>query len=292
VDEPLHCYRHPNRETYLTCSECGRPICTDCMRHAPVGIRCPEHANIGAPRPSAVRTARQVRGTIMGHPAPATTALIGLNVLVYLITVGQGGGLGSPGGSLYDKGALVGSAVGHGDYWRLVTAMFLHAGLLHIASNMFALWIIGTAVEYRIGTERYLLLYFVSGLAGSAGALVFPLLHSGGTLTIHYYPDLPTVGASGAIFGMMGAWLVLDYLATGSLAGQAMTLIVLNLVLSLAIPNISVGGHAGGLVGGILGTLALMKTRYRRQRWLGPALVAAVGVVSVVLAIARARGTI
>lgn len=280
MDEPLHCYRHPSRETYLTCSECGRPICTDCMHHAPVGIRCPEHANVGAVRPNATRTVRQVRGTFMQHPAPVTVGLIGINVLVFLVTVSQGGGLNAPGGRVFDQGALVGVYVGQGDWWRLFTAMFLHAGLLHIGFNMFALWMLGSWVEQAIGPFRFLLVYLSSGLAGSAGALIVSGL------------NVPTVGASGAIFGIMGALLVLEYLQTGSLAGQAMTLIVINLVLSVAIPNISIGGHVGGLVGGIVGTFALARTRYLRNKLIGPALVVLVGIVAVAVAVARAKGTI
>lgn len=278
VDEPLRCYRHPDRETYVSCSECGRGICPDCMVFAPVGIRCPDHANLGGVKRTPQRTARQVRGSVSGMPAPVTMALIALNLLVYLVTVGQGGGLNAPGGTLFEKGALVGFLVGQGDWWRLFTAMFLHAGLLHIAFNMLALWWLGSIVEQALGPLRFLLLYVASGLAGSAGALVISGL------------DVPTVGASGAIFGIMGALLVLEYLQTGSFAGQAMTMIVVNLALTFAIPNISIGGHVGGLVGGIVGTLALVKTRYREPRSVGPALVVLVGAASVALAVARARG--
>jgi membrane associated rhomboid family serine protease len=250
------------------------------MHHAPVGIRCPDHSNVGAAKPSATRTVRQVKGSILGHPAPVTAALVAINVVVYLITVVQGGGLNQPGGKLYAKGVLVGVWVGQGDYWRLFTVMFLHGGVLHIAFNMFALWWLGSIVEQLIGPFRFLLVYVASGLAGSAGALIVSGLYT------------PTVGASGAIFGIMGALLVLEYMQTGSLAGPAMSMIVLNLVISVTIPGISLGGHVGGLIGGIVSTLALAKTRHVRQRWVGPALVVGVGAVSVALAIARAKGTI
>ncbi len=280
VDEPLHCYRHPDRETRLACSECGRPICTDCMHHAPVGIRCPEHSNVGAVKPSATRAVRQVRGNITRHAAPVTASLVGINVLVYLVTVAQGGGLNAPGGKVFAQGELVGLYVGQGDYWRLFTVMFLHGGVLHIAFNMFALWWLGSIVEQLIGPVRFLLVYLASGLAGSAGALIVSGLY------------VPTVGASGAIFGIMGALLILEFMQTGSLAGQAMTMIVINLALTAAIPGISIGGHLGGLVGGIVGTFALAKTRRMRPPWIGPALVVGVGVVSVAVAIARAKGTI
>lgn len=277
MDEHQHCYRHPDRETLVSCSECGRPICEECMNFAPVGIRCPEHAAVGGKRASSgprrqMRTARRRAGSLA---APATVTLVAINVLVYLVTVAQGAGIGRPGGSLFENGALVGLLVADGEWWRLVTAMFLHASILHIAFNMFALYWLGTIVEEAIGTGRFVLIYFASGLAGSAGALVFSS------------PVDVTVGASGAIFGIMGALLVLEYMTTGSFAGQAMGLIVINMVITFTIPNISVGGHLGGLIGGIAATYALMRTRYARPSWIGPALVAGIGVASVVVAYIR-----
>jgi membrane associated rhomboid family serine protease len=250
------------------------------MTFAPVGIKCPDHAGVGAPRRSpqqrASQPARQARRTVGGLEAPATVALVVLNVLVYMITVYQGTGVGRPGGELFEKGALIGAAISvDGDWYRLVTAMFLHASLLHLAFNMLALYWLGTVVEQALGTGRYLLVYFVSGIAGSAGALLFSS------------PFAVTVGASGAIFGIMGALLVLEYRATGTFAGQALGLIVVNLALTFAIPNISKGGHVGGLVGGILATFALAHFRYSRPRSLGPALVALIAVVSLVLAYVR-----
>jgi membrane associated rhomboid family serine protease len=243
------------------------------MTFAPVGIRCPDHAGVGAPRPSAARTARQTRGRIAGLDAPATVALVAANVLVYLITVGQGGGLNQPGGQAFERGALVGVLVADGDWYRLVSAMFLHASVIHLAFNMLALWWLGSVVEQALGTWRYLLIYFASGLAGSAGALLLS-----GPLAI-------TVGASGAIYGILGALLILEYLSTGRLAGPALTLIVLNLAITLTIPNISIGGHVGGLVGGVLATLALTQVRrVTRSALVGPALVGLVAVASVAVA--------
>ena len=121
--------------------------------------------------------------------------------------------------------------------------MFLHASILHIGFNMYALWVIGTPVEQYLGRARFVGLYFVSGLAGSAGGLL-------------QAPHSPILGASGAIFGILGAMLIIEYQVTGRLAGNALTFIVINLVISFAIPNISWGGHVGGLIGGILIMLA------------------------------------
>jgi membrane associated rhomboid family serine protease len=248
--ETQHCYRHPDRETGLSCSECGRPICADCATFAPVGIRCPDHATAtGRSNPATRLKPRPVRRApgiaLATNQAPVTYTLIAINVLIYLIGASQGGGLNSPGGgpgSLYYKLWLDAPQLAGGGWWRPLTTMFLHASLLHIGFNMFALWVIGRPVEQYLGTARYIGLYFVSGLAGSAGAL----LQTPGV----------TVGASGAIFGILGAMLIIEWQATGRLAGNAMTLIVINLVISFAIPGISWGGHVGGLIGGILITLA------------------------------------
>jgi membrane associated rhomboid family serine protease len=276
MSETPRCYRHPDRETLVSCSECGRPICEECMTFAPVGIRCPDHASVAkGPRPSPVQRARHAQRSVSRSDAPATMILVGLNVLVYIITVVQGGGLSQPGGRVFEEGALVGVLVSDGEWWRLVGAMFLHASVIHLAFNMFALYWLGSIVESALGTGRYLLLYLAAGLAGSAGALLFSS------------PFAITVGASGAIFGLMGALLMLEYLATGSLAGQAMTLIVLNLVITFAIPNISIGGHLGGLVGGIAATFALTKLRHVRPAFLAPAAVVAIGVASLVVAYVR-----
>jgi membrane associated rhomboid family serine protease len=288
TSETRYCYRHPDRPTGLSCSECGRPICTDCMTPAAVGIRCPDHA--GGRSRSAGGGGRQVRARrgvaraerrVGATPGLVTKVLIGLNVAVYLVTAVQGAGLNAPGGSLFAKWVLFGPAVAQGDWWRLVTAMFLHASVLHIAFNMFALWMIGTPVEEYLGRARFLGLYLVSGLAGSAGSLI-------------QTPGL-TVGASGAIFGILGAMLIIEYQLTGSLAGNAMTWIVINLVLSFTISSISVGGHIGGLIGGILVTLAY--ARYRRGHasygGLGPVGVlglVAVAVASVAIAYWQVRG--
>jgi len=175
--------------------------------------------------------------------------------VIYLITVVQGAGLNSPGGSLFNRLVLVGSNSRLGffgrpgdlahdhEWWRLFTSAFLHASVLHIAFNMFALWVIGRPVEQYLGRSRYIGLYLVSGLAGGAGAVI-------------QAPFQPVVGASGAIFGILGAMLIIEWQLTGRLAGNAMTLIVINLVISFAIPGISWGGHVGGLIGGILITLA------------------------------------
>ena len=285
----MRCYRHPDRETYISCSECGRPICTECMTPAPVGQRCPEHS--GQPQGVARMTTGVRRAASQGGTGVVTRALIAVNVVIYLAELAQGAGLNANAGSIYENGVLVSSAVdshghivgvAHGDYWRLITAAFLHYGPLHLGLNMLALYWFGTPVEHYLGRFRYLLVYLVSGLAGSAGALIVT-------------PNTPTVGASGAIFGILGAALVLERQRAYVLGGSAMGVIAINLVFSFTFSNISIGGHIGGLIGGALCMLALSRFgrghgAYGRIGATGIAGVVAVAVASVVIAYWRARG--
>jgi membrane associated rhomboid family serine protease len=285
--EPRYCYRHPDRETGLSCSDCGRAGWAACAPGAPGGVRCPQHAS-GRRGPATKIRPRPVRRApgiaLATGVAPITRALIGINVVVYLITVVQGpGGLNSPGGSVYVRWVLYGPLVAHGGWYRLVSAMFLHASIVHIAFNMFALWVIGRPVEQYLGPVRYVGLYLVSGLAGSAGALL-------------QAPLSPTVGASGAIFGILGAMVILEWQVTGQLAGQAMSLVAINLVISFLIPGISWGGHVGGLIGGILIMLAYAHWSDRGRAQYGqigiPGLIGlfTVAAASVAIAYFRVRG--
>ena len=205
-------------------------------------------------------TVRRAEGVALATgSAPITKALIAINLAVYLITVEQGGGgLNSPGGSLLERWILYGPVVAHGDWYRLVTSMFLHANLLHIGFNMYALWVIGTPVEQYLGRARYVGLYFVSGLAGSAGALLWTPLGFG-------------LGASGAVFGVLGAMMILEWQITGRLAGNAMTWIAINLVIDFVYNSsggsISIGAHIGGAIGGILITLGYAHWRGGRAQY-------------------------
>ena len=283
--EPRYCYRHPDRETGLSCSDCGRPICPDCATFAPVGIRCPDHAGTRAAKmplqikPPRVRRAQGV--ALATGSAPITKALVAINVGIYLVGVSQGGGLNNPGGSLFAKLWLDAPDVAHGGWWRLITTAFLHASLIHIGFNMFALFAFGRPVEQYLGPIRYLGLYLVAGLAGSAGALI--------------QTPFVTVGASGAIFGVLGAMAILEWQVTGRLAGQAMSLIAINLLITFAIPGISWGGHVGGLIGGVLVTLGYAHWRGSRAHYgqlsvEGIVGLVAVAAVSAVIAYYKVRG--
>jgi len=277
----MRCYRHPDRETGLSCSDCGRPICTDCMTIAPVGLRCPEHAT---QRPRAARMAAPsaARNALRGQTAIVTQVLIALNVGVYLIQLGMGAGVNADTGWIFEKGVLWLPFLQQGDWWRLITAAFLHHGPLHLGLNMLALYWFGAPVEMFLGRARFLLLYLVGGLAGSAGALIAT-------------PHSPTVGASGAIFGILGAALVLERQRLYVLGGSALTVIVVNIVFTLVVPGISIGGHLGGLAGGALATLALShfgRTHpvYGRAGLVGIAGVIAVGALSVLISYWKVRG--
>ncbi len=276
----MRCYRHPDRETYISCSDCGRPICTECMTPAPVGQRCPEHSG----QPQGVRRVAKGarRNPFEGTTALVTKGLIALNVLIYVVTAVQGNGINSPGGSLFAKWVLYGPAVANGDWWRLITSAFLHANLIHIAFNMYFLWFVGSAVESALGRGRFIAVYLISGLAGSAGALVFT-------------PTSPTVGASGALFGLLGAALVLERQRSYVLGGSAAALILINLILSFSLSNISVGGHIGGLIGGILCALVLSRfgrghAAYTRVGLWGVAGLCGVGLLSLAVAYLKVRG--
>ena len=255
------CYRHKDRETGVSCSNCGNPICPDCMTATPVGMRCPECSR----QRTEVRTMRDV------HADPTVAyVLIAINVLMYF------GQQASPDNAVYRDFVLYGPFVADGEWWRLLTAGFLHGGLFHLLLNMYALFFLGRMLEPALGHVRFGAIYFAALLAGSFGAVLLS-------------PDTPVVGASTAIFGLFGAAIVMarnrgiDIMASG--LGP---ILILNLVITF-FPglNISIGGHLGGLVGG--GIAALLMDRVARGRvGAGVAACVAVGAVAAAGAIAVA----
>jgi membrane associated rhomboid family serine protease len=243
------CYRHPGRETNVHCSNCGRPICPDCMTVTPVGMRCPECAR------ERTRVTRMTPGLHVGR-APATYILIAINVIAFIAEVGSGSGLGrfEASGSIFKDFSLYGPAVADGEWYRLVTSAFLHAGLLHILFNMVALYILGSLLEPGIGTPRFLAVYFVSLLAGSFGALLVS-------------PDAHSLGASGAVFGVMSAaFIVARHRGVEQLAGQIGFYIIINIVFTIGVPGISIGAHFGGLIAGALCALLIVFAERRARR--------------------------
>jgi membrane associated rhomboid family serine protease len=236
-EEPRYCYRHPSRETLLRCSTCERPICPECMTSAPVGIRCPECAH-GLKVRSMV--GRRTGPSVAGVPL-VTGVLIAVNVLVWLLEQSHGGSSGS----WYQSGALYAPLVHDGEWTRVITGAFLHADFGHIALNMLSLWFVGSALEQLIGPLRFGAIYAISLLGGSAGAM---LIES----------NVPVVGASGAIFGLFGA-LVYHLWRQGVPIMQSSIgmILVLNLAGTFILPNISIGGHLGGLASGALAAVVL-----------------------------------
>jgi membrane associated rhomboid family serine protease len=263
------CYRHPKRETGVRCSNCERPICPDCMTSTPVGMRCPECARRGATR---VRTMRSV-----SDEPSLTYILIGINVLAGIGSL-LGGGGGATSSSLTHDGGLSAHFIADGEYYRLITAGFLHAGVFHLLTNMLSLWILGTIIEPAIGRWRFGLIYFVSLLCGSFGALLLS-------------PDELTVGASGAIFGLLAAAAVVAWNRGFSLMESGLGIwIGLNLLITFTVPNISIGGHLGGLVGGGITALLLLelRDRIRVPEYVPALLCVAIGTAAVVGSIAVA----
>jgi membrane associated rhomboid family serine protease len=206
------------------------------MTPTPVGMRCPECS-----RERTRVTSGPVAAASAGA-APATFALIVICVGVYMVEIAtSSGGLNTGASSLITSFGLQGAAVGDGEWYRLITGGFLHAGLLHLGFNMFALYFLGRILEPSIGTPRFLSVYFASLLAGSFGAILLS-----GNFVV-------TVGASGAVFGIFGATLMI---ARGrgmdTIARQIGVILGINLLITFAIPGISIGGHLGGLIGGVL----------------------------------------
>ncbi|WP_242882837.1 rhomboid family intramembrane serine protease [Actinomadura litoris] len=237
------CYRHPGRETYVRCTRCDRYICPECMRDAAVGHQCVECVADGN---RGVRRARAV--TPLGVPGAAsavpvvTYSLIGLCVLAYLVELSSWRFIADYmmiGQATLINGNTIG--VSEGEWYRLVTSMFLHQrggsfGIAHILFNMWALWAIGPALEQVLGRWRYLALYMLSGLGGSV-------------LLYLVDPGNSAVGASGAIFGLFGAYFVIGR-RLGGQVGPIVFLLVINLVITFSVPDISWEGHIGGLVTG------------------------------------------
>ena len=260
IGVPEHCYRHPNVETGAHCTRCGRPICPECMIAAPVGHQCPGCVN-QARREFRQGPGRRIASANIRRRASATTVLLLLIGAVYVLEVVTGGPgslmTGPSGLKLIELGASVALArlpngdlvgIAAGQNWRLVSVMFLHAGLLHIAFNAYALWIFGTVVEQELGRLRFLLIFFATGIAASATSYAFG-------------PNAVGVGASGAIFGIFGAFVTYNYrrrhlaIAAARLRSAVM-IVVINMVLALSIQGIDWRAHVGGFIAGLFAGFA------------------------------------
>lgn len=266
------CYRHPDRQSFVLCQRCGRTICGECQTPAPVGFICPEcmrEQRASAPRtkPAILTRARSAAGR--GAPV-VTYSLIGITLAVYLLQL-------IPGLAVTDRLLYAGvySIPGNFEPWRMLTSVFVHStGLIfHVLLNMYTLWIFGQLLEGLLGRWRFLSLYLISGLAGSVGVLWLG------------DPRTGVVGASGAIFGLLGAFLVIQRRLGGS-ATQLLILLGINLVIGF-IPgfNIAWQAHLGGLVAGALVGFIFVETRKRDQRGLQIGLLVGLTLVLLLLSL-------
>ena len=263
------CYRHPARTTGASCTRCARPICPDCMVQAPVGHHCPTCV---AEARGDMRKVRRVAFARRGGGRPGAgvvaglvaAALIAVNVVVFVLDLG---------GDLTLRFADNAALVAAGEYYRMLTAAFLHSGLLHLAFNMLGLYLFGSQVEGAVGSGRFLALYLLAAVAGSA--------------TSHFFgaPFTYGVGASGAVFGIFGAFFVIARarsLDTAQIGG----LIVVNLLIGAVVPRIDNAAHVGGLVtGAVIATVYEWAGR-RRGSGAVAAQVGAVAAVAVLIAVA------
>lgn len=243
-----YCYRHPDRQSFVLCQRCGRTICGECQTPAAVGFHCPEcmkEARASAPRRKpAIVTAFRSSST-----APVVTwSIIALCVIVFGVQYLTGGPT---------SGAATAALVYFPPFtefepWRMLTALFLHGSFLHILFNMYSLLIFGPILEHALGRWRFLVLYLLSGLGGSVAVLLIA-------------PTIAVVGASGAIFGLLGAFFVIQR----KLGGNSLQLVIvigLNLVIGFVIPNIAWQAHIGGLVVGGIVAFVFLRTRAAGRR--------------------------
>ncbi|WP_435769673.1 rhomboid family intramembrane serine protease [Nocardioides sp. SYSU DS0651] len=289
------CYRHPGRETYIRCQRCDRPICPDCMQEASVGFQCPDCVAEGR------RTVRQAKGAYGGRPSanPGATSLvlIVVNAAIWIaITIAGGSGsrlvellalrargLCRAGDGYYltseqvcaaDDAARWVYGVSDGAYWQLLTSMFTHVQPLHLGFNMLAIWVLGPQLESILGRVRYLALYLLSGLTASVAVYWLSAEYSS------------TVGASGSVFGLLGALLVVG-LKRGDYVQGLLLWLGINVVITFAVPNVSWQGHLGGLAGGALIAAILVFAPRERRTTLQVAGLAVLAVLLVAATVAR-----
>lgn len=243
--EAATCYRHPEREAHIRCTRCNRRICPDCMVSASVGFHCPECVREGN---KAVRQARtRFGGRVTDDPGWVTRVLIGINVIALVAQ------FASP--RFESRLELIGLArdprtfdivgVADGEYYRLITAAFLHGGLLHLALNMYALYLFGPPLEQALGRVRFAALYVIAALGGSALSYAFS------------NPAQPSLGASGAVFGLLGAFFVVNRRLGRDTSGL-LVLVAINFAFGFIAPNIDWRAHLGGLIAGALTALAIV----------------------------------
>jgi membrane associated rhomboid family serine protease len=243
------CVRHPGRETGVRCTRCDRPACPACLREASIGYQCVDC--VAGDAQSRRRAGARSRSSALPWatrtgPSVVIPILIGINVAIFVFTVARAGSLSNNADApLFQQWALQPAAVARGAWWQMLTSGFLHIGPLHLIFNMIALWVIGRDLERVLGSVRFLVVYLVSLLGGSLTVFLFA------------NPVSNTAGASGAVFGLMGG-LAVVLMRLRLSPRPALTIIVLNVIISFAVPNISILGHLGGLAFGAALTAAMV----------------------------------
>ncbi|AVH57658.1 MULTISPECIES: rhomboid family intramembrane serine protease [Streptomyces] len=250
------CYRHPDRESGVRCTRCERPICPECMVSASVGFQCPECVRSGSGTghsPAAAQPRTLAGGTVTADPRLVTKILIGINLAMFLVQQAVGDSFTNS-FDLFGRALLSGElqGVAEGQWYRMLTSMFLHGSVIHILFNMLSLWWIGGPLEAALGRARYLALYFLSGLAGSALSYLLAA------------PNQPSLGASGAIFGLFGAMAVLMRRMNYDMR-PVIALLVINLIFTFGWSNIAWQAHIGGLVGGLAVGYAMVHAPRERR---------------------------
>ena len=262
------CYRHPDRQSFIICQRCGRTICSECQTQAAVGVHCPEcvrEARASAPRTSRGTRTRIKRSFRSSSGVPVVTyTLIAINIAVFAFDFVTGG-------------SLYGWLAYRGDFtalqpWRMLTSAFMHASILHLLFNMFSLFIFGPVIENAVGRARFSALYLLAAFGGSLAVLLLA-------------PTQAVVGASGAIFGLLGAFFIIQRRLGGNNA-QLLVLIGLNVAFGFIVPNVAWQAHLGGLVVGAAVAAVYMATRHRSKKALQIASVAGIGVALVAITVA------
>lgn len=270
------CYRHPDRQSFVLCQRCGRTVCPECQTQAAVGVICPEcmkeqrAAQTPVQRKAERRWSASRVMTVSDSRPLATYAIIGVTALVYVVTLIPGFGTTVQNALLFLAPAIYPELFGRFEPWRILTAALVHGSFWHLGLNMLALWMIGRSLEPLLGRARFLTLYLLSAAGGSVAVALLSFL-------------TPVVGASGAIFGLFGALVVIGRHIGANIAGIAIVLAI-NLAIGF-IPGLGVSwqAHVGGLVVGLVVGFIYVRTRSARQKKLQIGLLVLVGLALVAL---------
>ncbi len=260
------CYRHPDRQSYILCQRCGRTICPNCQTQAAVGVHCPEC--LKEARGSAPRTKPAILTAVRSTNTPLVTwAIIALCVVIYILQILPN--------STVTQTLLYYPPFTYAEPWRMITALFVHSqnSPFHILFNMYSLFVFGPILERQLGRLRFLALYLISGFGGSVAVLLIS-------------PQTAVVGASGAIFGLLGAYFVIQRRLGGNNV-QIVVVIGLNLVIGFVIPGIAWEAHVGGLIAGAAVALVYLRTRRAEQKALQTMLVTGIAIALIALTLLR-----